>query len=50
VWVALSWVRGAVDGLLFVLLLVAMLVPASAVLGRRQAVAPAASGARSVPR
>ena len=49
VWVGLSWVRGAVDGLMFVLLLVAMLVPASVVLGRRQAAAPAASSAPSVP-
>src|SRR5215207_4673783 len=48
-WIGLSWVRGAADGLLFVLLLVAMLVPASVVLGRRQAAAPAASSAPSVP-
>jgi hypothetical protein len=49
-WVGLSWVRGAVDGLMFVLLLVAMLVRASSVvLGRRQAAAPAASSAPSVP-
>jgi hypothetical protein len=49
VWVGLSWVRGAVDGVMFVLLLVAMLVPASAVLERRHMVQPAASSARSVP-
>jgi hypothetical protein len=49
VWVGLSWVRGAVDGLMFVLLLVAMLVPASVVLGRRQAAEPAASSAPPLP-
>lgn len=48
-WVGLSWVRGAVDGLLFVLLLVAMLVPASTVAPRRQAVEPAASSTPSLP-
>jgi hypothetical protein len=48
-WVGLSWFRGAADGLLFVLLLVAMLAPASAVLRRRQAVQPAASRAPSLP-
>jgi hypothetical protein len=49
-WVGLSWVRGAVDGLLFVLLLVAMLVPASAAMARRPPPAePAASRAPSVP-
>jgi hypothetical protein len=48
-WVALSWVRGAVDGLMVVLLLVAMLVPASVVLRRRQAAEPAASSAPSLP-
>jgi hypothetical protein len=42
-WVALSWVRGAVDGLMFVLLLLAMLVPASVALQRRQAMEPAVS-------
>jgi hypothetical protein len=49
VWVGLSWVRNAVDGLMFVLLLLAMLVPTSVVLGRRQAVEPAASSAPSLP-
>jgi len=48
-WVGLSWVRGAADGLLFVLLLVAMLVPAPTVVRRRQAVQPAASSAPSLP-
>ena len=50
-WVGLSWFRGAVDGLLFVLLLVAMLVPASAVVVMRppQAAEPAASSAPSLP-
>jgi hypothetical protein len=41
--------RGAVDGLMFLLLPVAMLVPASVVLGRRQAAEPATSSAPSLP-
>lgn len=49
-WVGLSWVRGAVDGLLFVLLLVAMLVPVSGAVARRPPPAePAASRAPLVP-
>jgi hypothetical protein len=48
-WVGLSWVRGAVDGLMFLLLLVAMLVPASAVVRPRQAAEPATSSAPSLP-
>ena len=48
IWVGLSWVRGAADGLLFVLLLVAMLVSASTMLRPRQAAEPAASSAPSV--
>jgi hypothetical protein len=47
-WVGLSWIRGAVDGLLFVLLLVAMLVPAATVVRPRQAAEPVASPAPSI--
>jgi hypothetical protein len=49
VWVGLSWVRNAADGLMFVLLLLAMLVLASVVVGRRQAAEPAAASAPSLP-
>jgi hypothetical protein len=40
--------QGAVDGLLFVLLLVAMLVPAATVVRPRQAAEPVASPAPSI--